>query len=386
MERYLSPETVQQIDQALRKIEMKYRRYRRPQRFLKRAVNPWTTPMQATPTGQFLSSTDLTDFVTSSIVGKRIEAGLNTENRELSVLCTRKEWRVFMESGKLDEYKATHFGSSNGLYVIEDDEVEGVEQYFVYRTSNTGCTINVYGGYEFCDRVIAMVLDAFEESDSNLEWIYSGDGSSVSVALRKDRNPVSEMYSFLKDEPLEDYYDRFMQSNASILLLIGKPGTGKTSFIRGFLQHTKSNAIVTYDPAVLAKDFVFAQFIEGDASVFIIEDADTLLRARSDGNDMMHKFLNVGDGLVTTSGKKMIFSTNLPSVRDVDPALIRPGRCFDVVNFEELKAERAQTLASKLGLEMPKEVKKSYSLAELFHTQTLAPVTQKQTASKIGFV
>jgi ATP-dependent 26S proteasome regulatory subunit len=49
---------------------------------------------------------------------------------------------------------------------------------------------------------------------------------------------------------------------------------------------------------------------------------------------MMHRFLNVGDGLVTTKGKKLIFSTNLPSIRDVDSALVRPGRCFDILNFD----------------------------------------------------
>jgi len=386
----VSPEVEHAIDQALG-LTMRRRRYRRlvrAQRFFKLYTDDGQyTPMKANPEGQFLAASDLTDFVTGRIVARRIEVGVNTESREVSVLCTRLEWRKFLESGQLDDFRQTQFGNNGGLYVEDDNEAEeeGVEQYFTYRAGNSGCVVNAFGSEEFTDRIAKLILSNFEESDSNLEWIYSGDGSSVSVALRKDRNPISEMYSFLEDETLEEYYDRFMQSNASILLLIGKPGTGKTSFIRGFLQHTKSNATVTYDPAVLAKDFVFAQFIEGDSSVFIIEDADTLLRARSDGNDMMHKFLNVGDGLVTTAGKKMIFSTNLPSVRDVDPALIRPGRCFDVVNFEELAADRAKVLATKLGIDMPEVAKKSYTLAELFHTQTLAPVANKQTASKVGF-
>src|SRR3712207_7327386 len=55
----------------------------------------------------------------------------------------------------------------------------------------------------------------------------------------------------------------------------------------------------------------------------VLEDADNFLRPRKEGNSMMHRFLNVGDGLVTMSHKKMIFSTNLPSVKEVDPALDR---------------------------------------------------------------
>ena len=343
-------------------------------------------PMNSNPEGQFLAASDLSDFTTGRIVAQRIASGLHTVNREVSLICSRSEWNKFIDSGLLEEtFQVTCFGNSSGIYV-QDDGDTGCEQYFTYRVGNSGSNINAYGSEEFANEVIELFLEHFEESDSNLEWIYSGDGSSVSVALRKDRNPISEMYSFLKDETLEQYYDRFMASDASILLLIGKPGTGKTSFIRGFLQHTKSNATVTYDPAVLAKDFVFAQFIESDSNVFIIEDADLLLGKRSDGNDMMHKFLNVGDGLVTTAGKKMIFSTNLPSVRDVDPALIRPGRCFDIVNFEELDSARAEVLTQKLGIDMPADVKKSYSLAELFHTQTHAPAARKQTTNKVGFI
>jgi ATP-dependent 26S proteasome regulatory subunit len=63
---------------------------------------------------------------------------------------------------------------------------------------------------------------------------------------------------------------------------------------------------------------------------------------------MMHRFLNVGDGLVTTKGKKMIFSTNLPSIRDIDSALVRPGRCFDIVTFAPLEVSEAQALADAL--------------------------------------
>ena len=134
---------------------------------------------------------------------------------------------------------------------------------------------------------------------------------------------VDEMYPFLEGEKLTDYYERFMQSSANILLLIGPPGTGKTTFIRGLLAHTESSAVVTYDAAILEKDYVFARFVEDETNIMVLEDSDTFLKARSDGNTMMHRFLNVGDGLVTTKGKKLIFSTNLPSVRDIDPEIGR---------------------------------------------------------------
>jgi len=166
-------------------------------------------------------------------------------------------------------------------------------------------------------------------------------------------------------------------------LLIGPPGTGKTTFIRGLLQHAQISAIVTYDTAILSKDYLFANFIEGDRNVMIVEDADNFLGLRSDGNDMMHKFLNVGDGLVTTKNKKMIFSTNLPSVRDVDPALVRPGRCFDILNFDLLNEKQATALSTRLGVEYDTADSGKYTIADIFHKQVEAPKSPKR---KVGFI
>lgn len=331
----------------------------------------------------FLAASDFPDFIAGKIMAKRTAAGMNTDVHELSLIITKPTWNVFMRSGILKKnYQCVDYSERASLFLLTDVNND-TQQYFTTQVGSSTATVTIFGSKEFINTVSKLFLDNFDPCNSNLEWIYSTDGSSVTVALRKDRNPVSEMYSFLKDESLEDYYDRFMRSNASILLLIGEPGTGKTSFIRGLLQHTNSNAIVTYDPAVLAKDYVFAQFIEGDSSVFIIEDADTLLRARSDGNDMMHKFLNVGDGLVTTNGKKMIFSTNLPSIRDVDQALIRPGRCFDVLNFGKLDTEQVNKLCDKLEIAPPVVSKVGYTLAEVFNTPM---VISKKSTSKLGFL
>jgi hypothetical protein len=331
----------------------------------------------------FIAANDLTDFVTGKIIRTRIDEGFQTYNATGKFICTRPQWAEFWVKGQaFANGQLTEISDTSGMIIFQSAD-EGIEQFVSYSVSNSGVDVRAVGSEEFCNAQIDFWSQHFDESTSNIEWIYGGDGSSVTVALRKDRVPVSEMYSFLKDETLEQYYDRFMASTASILLLIGPPGTGKTSFIRGLLQHTETNAIVTYDPAVLAKDYVFAQFIEGDSSVFIIEDADTLLRARSDGNDMMHKFLNVGDGLVTTAGKKMIFSTNLPSVKDVDQALLRPGRCFDVLHFGNLDQQQAEALCVKLGLPAPSG-KKEYSLAELFHTQTAT--APKSVKRGMGFV
>jgi hypothetical protein len=344
-------------------------------------------PMKNMKEHMYLASTDLPDYMVSQMVTARVAAGHETRFNHLNIIVPSKVvFQSFVEKLNLCfpvvQPHIVQYSQYRGIASWNPGNDDIV--YFKYYYPGSGsCDIEILGGQEQVDRLTHFTLKHFDEVSCSVEWVYNSDGRSITVQLRGDRQPVSEMYPFLKGEELTDYYDRFMKSSASILLLLGPPGTGKTSFIRGLLQHTKSNALVSYDEAVLGRDSIFATFIEGDYNIFVIEDADTLLKPRKDGNGMMHKFLNVGDGLVTTQGKKMIFSTNLPSVRDVDTALVRPGRCFDVLEFGNLGYSEALALCDKINLAEPTEVRKEYSLAELFHKQDNPAVKSER---KMGFV
>ena len=330
----------------------------------------------------FLGVTDLEDLITSKILQQRVDAGSSTVHRETTVLCNRQNWAKWVEL-EFDDALLVEASGSSGLIIFEEDK-----NYISYSVNSNSTTVRAYGDTDFVDEVIETVEEEFDVVTSYIEWVYGGDGHSVNVPLNRARLPVEEMYPFLNGESLGSFYDRYMESSANILLLIGPPGTGKTTFIRGLLSHRNASAIVTYDAGILEKDGFFARFIEDDTEVMVLEDSDAFLKSRSDGNTMMHRFLNVGDGLVTTKGKKMIFSTNLPSIRDIDSALIRPGRCFDIVTFDSLNVEQANALANKLGVQLPvrprgQETEK-YSIAEVFNQQS----EQTKTASnrKVGFI
>ena len=85
----------------------------------------------------------------------------------------------------------------------------------------------------------------------------------------------------------------------------------------------------------------------------------------------------------------MIFSTNLPSIRDIDSALVRPGRCFDIVTFDALNLVQAQTLADKLNVKLPARPRgketKDYSIAEVFNQQS-DNSSKSQANRKVGFL
>jgi energy-coupling factor transporter ATP-binding protein EcfA2 len=327
----------------------------------------------------FLAASSLNDHYITKIIDDRTISGKSTITIKEELVAESRDWKKFVEE-KYANLQIIQFGESTGM-AIDNENLNFVD----FTINSNSIQVRLYGDKKFVNENYDAISNTFQIAPCYVEWVYGGDGSSVNIPLLPEKLPISEMYPFLGDESIGEYYDRYIQSSASILLLIGPPGTGKTTFIRGLLHHASKNAIVTYDEKILDRDYVFARFIEDDVGVMVVEDADNFLKSRADGNTMMHRFLNVGDGLISMRGKKLIFSTNLPSIHDVDSALIRPGRCFDVVSFDNYTLEQAQKLANKLGVSFEEKPNKSdtYSLAEVFFKQRNS--NPKQT-KKMGFI
>jgi hypothetical protein len=144
---------------------------------------------------------------------------------------------------------------------------------------------------------------------------------------------------------------RYLDAPETVLVLQGPPGTGKTRLIRGILgemtrrKGESARALYTGDVKTLQSDEIFVKFITGSHDAFVIEDADHVLKPRADGNEHLHRFLTIADGVVRSQGRKIVFSTNLPNVGDLDDALVRPGRCFARQYVRTLTQSEAEALA-----------------------------------------
>lgn len=315
-------------------------------------------------------------FHKAQAITKRLAEGLHTLHKEINVVTDMNKWQKFIEEVKANMTVAI-FDSWEGHAF---DHV--TNDVLCWSKDESNIEIHCFGSEKFIDR-IRDTIDTCElvPFDDYMKWYYNEKGHSVKLPIFHEKLPCTEMYPFLEDEQLEDYYQRFIDDDASVLLLIGPPGTGKTSFLKGLLAYAKSSASISYNLRVLDDDEIFVNFLTGSTQFMIMEDCDNFLEAREDGNSMMHRFLNISDGLVSVKGKKLIFTTNLENTNNIDEALIRPGRCFDILRFDSLNREQAEALATKHNRDLQVD-KSSYSIADVF---AQPQIHAHKAIRKVGF-
>lgn len=248
-------------------------------------------------------------------------------------------------------------------------------------------------------------FDEAEEEKTSYVEIVAAEGLSRSMGgdlttqeKRIDNAIIAQdvYYPYLDGGP-KALIAEFMASEESVLIIMGVPGTGKSSAIVSALLELNLMAIygkdtkVVNDPGFINKIFGVcdqhlavlagsnaverqALFEESDvvtkyrpfyhiespfvkpknktprAPVIVIEDADILLSPRASGNKVMAELLNATSGLGSSFERKVIFTTNLTNREDIDEALMRPGRCFDVLDFRTLTPMEAIEARAAAGL------------------------------------
>jgi hypothetical protein len=239
-------------------------------------------------------------------------------------------------------------------------------------------------GDETLLRRISEKVRSFRKIKSpRITWNYLVKGSrqEATVFVDEPRPTPDSFYPWL-DNGLNAYIDDYVEHPASILLLRGEPGTGKTTFIQNLIWRSNLNTYITYEDALFQSDELFVNFMTDDqVNLLIMEDADLMLKSRErDGNALMAKFLNVADGLIRFPKKKIIISSNIVDERDIDPALLRPGRCYDTPVFRKLTHAESKEVAQDVALEAP-EAERDYTLAEV-----LVGPRKRVADTQVGFL
>lgn len=176
-----------------------------------------------------------------------------------------------------------------------------------------------------------------------------------------------------------------------LIVFCGPPGTGKTHAIKSLAkswEHWAELHLVSEIATLLDIPPYFDQVIHGASREHIprtvpstdfvkrrliaAEDADQFVETRN-GEHVRHKIaqgmselLNACDGLAgETQEALMLVTTNL-AITQIDPAILRPGRCLKVIEFRPFsQAEAREWLGPEAGA-----IKGERTLAQLYEMRT----------------
>ena len=174
-----------------------------------------------------------------------------------------------------------------------------------------------------------------------------------SLFITKPKLSIDDNYNDDFKEIHQTIIRRLSKPNdKGLVLLHGKAGTGKTSYIR-YLASMLKKQVIFLPPnmagAITNPDLI-SILIDNPNSIFVIEDAENIVVDREkNGGSPVSALLNISDGLLSDCLNIQIICSFNTDISKIDSALMRKGRLIAKYEFKELEVEKAQLLSEKLG-------------------------------------
>lgn len=239
----------------------------------------------------------------------------------------------------------------------------------------------IYKKYEHSMSEVTININTISIQGNTLNY-----KTNTVVKTANDFGNISKLYYPFLDT--EEMFKQYLMSKDKLLILCGEPGTGKTKIIDLFLSHCIANVLtlgfdedevengasinVAYikNTDILSTDQLWAHLNQAQYNLVILDDIDNMLTERNmvatSAEDTTRKkfitqFLSFSDGIFDKK-TKFIITTN-QDIGTVDKAIMRKGRCFDILTFRKLKKEEALNIWLEQELKV-EDFEKEFSQSE----------------------
>jgi energy-coupling factor transporter ATP-binding protein EcfA2 len=177
------------------------------------------------------------------------------------------------------------------------------------------------------------------------------------------------------------------QKKSGLILLTGAIGSGKTTYIK-YLASIIQDREFIFVPINMANHLsspeLLALLLNKKHSVLILEDAETAVRSREDGDgSAVAQLLNMADGIIGDMLKIAIIVTYNTSRNDIDQALLRKGRLMYEHIFNPLSIEDSNRLLKHIGKDHV--ATEPMTLADIYFLETETGHQEKIPKARLGF-
>ncbi len=271
-------------------------------------------------------------------------------------------------SRTLDKAQKAHY--INVIYVLTDELLIDIE-------NNGVVAILFSAGSESAAKEMEVEIRKFKRPKSHgtrINLLIQGT-FGLDLMPIKNKKPNLEIALHYNDD-LEEVHKNLVQTlnakqKSGLVLLHGMPGTGKSTYIRYLLYKIKKKVI--FLPPRIAGDLdspnMTSLLVENPNSIFIIEDAEQLIKSREgSAGSNLSMLLNLTDGMLGVNLGIQVICTFNTSVNNIDSALMRKGRLSVMYEFKKLSKEKTTQLFTKLK-KTEFKVNEEMTLADIFNKE-----------------